>query len=147
MANGKAGDPQFQPVSPGLNYPAFSPDGKWLAYTSPESGTREVYVRPAPDSDGATSNGRWQISNNGGDLPHWSRDGRTLVYQAGESPDDRRLHGAGRHLRSRDAARVDRQLPNAEQWDLSPDGKRVIALMPVEAERAPQADHDSEPGW
>ena len=52
--------------------PAFSPDGRWLAYTSDESGTLEVYVRPfvAP---GGGAGGRWQISTGGGMFPVWSR--------------------------------------------------------------------------
>jgi serine/threonine-protein kinase len=63
--------------------PALSPDVRWLAYTSNESGINEVYVRPFPDAQG----GRWQISNGGGSEPRWSRDGRELFYLDG----DRRL--------------------------------------------------------
>ncbi|HXY70399.1 MAG TPA: protein kinase [Gemmatimonadales bacterium] len=57
-------------------HPAVSPDGRWLAYTSNESGANEVYVRPFPDTQGA----RWQVSNGGGDEPRWSPDGRELYY-------------------------------------------------------------------
>jgi eukaryotic-like serine/threonine-protein kinase len=53
----------------------FSPDGRWLAYVSAESGRPEVYVEPAP----ATGD-RWQVSTNGGAEPHWSRDTRELFY-------------------------------------------------------------------
>jgi serine/threonine-protein kinase len=56
--------------------PAFSPDGRWLAYESNESGTNEVYVRPFPGPGG-----RWQISTGGGRLPRWSRDGRELLFE------------------------------------------------------------------
>ncbi len=59
--------------------PALSPDGRWLAYTSDESGINEVYVRPFPN----TTTGRWQASNGGGTEPRWSRDGRTLFYLDG----------------------------------------------------------------
>ena len=59
--------------------PALSPDGRWLAYTSNESGNTEVYVRPFPDAQG----GRWQVSNGGGSEPLWSRDGRELFYLDG----------------------------------------------------------------
>ncbi len=55
-------------------HPALSPDGRWLAYTSNESGVNEVYVRPFPN----TASGRWQVSNGGGSQPRWSSDGRTL---------------------------------------------------------------------
>jgi serine/threonine-protein kinase len=56
--------------------PAVSPDGRWIAYTSDESGTSEVYVRPFP----ATGGGRWQVSNGGGSSPRWSPAGRELFY-------------------------------------------------------------------
>ena len=57
-------------------HPALSPDGKWLAYASNESGTNEVYVRPFPEPGG----GRWQVSNGGGSQPVWSPDGRELFF-------------------------------------------------------------------
>jgi Tol biopolymer transport system component len=60
----------------------FSPDGRWVAYSSDESGRLEVYVQPFP-STGA----KWQISNDGGHEPSWRRDGRELFYLSG----DRRL--------------------------------------------------------
>ncbi|MGE0353557.1 MAG: protein kinase [Gemmatimonadales bacterium] len=56
--------------------PEVSPDGRWLAYASNESGVNEIYVRPFPRTDG----GRWQVSNGGGITPRWSRDGRELFY-------------------------------------------------------------------
>ena len=62
-------------------HPAVSPDGRWLAYTSIESGENEVYVRPFP----ATTGARWQVSNGGGSQPRWSSDGRVLFYRDGNS--------------------------------------------------------------
>jgi Tol biopolymer transport system component len=62
-------------------HPAVSPDGRWLAYASNESGTNEVYVRPFP----STTGGRWQVSNGGGIEPRWSGDGRELYYLDGTS--------------------------------------------------------------
>ena len=56
--------------------PVISPDGRWLAYDSLESGRTEVYVRPFPAVDQA----RWQISVNGGIEPRWSPDGRELFF-------------------------------------------------------------------
>jgi Tol biopolymer transport system component len=61
-------------------WPALSPDGRWLAYTSDESGRFEVYVRPYPNVNA----GRWQVSPNGGGSPHWSHTGRELFYENGE---------------------------------------------------------------
>jgi eukaryotic-like serine/threonine-protein kinase len=59
----------------------FSPDGRWVAYTSNESGTYELYVRefkapPGPTEEG----GKWQISNGGGVYPTWRSDGKELAY-------------------------------------------------------------------
>jgi Tol biopolymer transport system component len=55
----------------------FSPDGRFVAYTSNEYGAREVFVRTFPDPGG-----RWQVSKNGGSQPHWRRDGKELFYLA-----------------------------------------------------------------
>jgi Tol biopolymer transport system component len=57
--------------------PALSPDGKWLAYQSNESGRPEIYVRPFP----ATSTGRWQVSTSGGFAAVWGRNGRELFFE------------------------------------------------------------------
>jgi eukaryotic-like serine/threonine-protein kinase len=59
--------------------PEVSPDGRWLAYQSNESGQPEVYVRPYPNVDG----GRWQISTKRGSRPAWSRNGRELFFLDG----------------------------------------------------------------
>ncbi len=54
----------------------ISPDGRWMAYQSNESGQDEIYVRPFPDVDG----GRWQVSTGGGTRPLWARSGKELFY-------------------------------------------------------------------
>lgn len=70
-------------VTPFLNsrfyegYPEISPDGKWMAYVSDESGRKEVYVRPFPRGDG-----KWQISPAGGNQPFWGRNGECLFYRS-----------------------------------------------------------------
>ena len=59
----------------------FSPDGKWVAYSSDESGRREVYVQGfAPDRVPAAAVGKWLISATGGDKPRWSHDGAEIYY-------------------------------------------------------------------
>lgn len=60
------------------NTPMLSPNGRWLAYASNESGQNEIYVRTFPDVSG----GRWQASTGGGQEPLWSRDGRELFYRS-----------------------------------------------------------------
>ena len=57
-------------------WPDLSPDGRWVAYASDESGMFEIYVKPFPDVD----QGKWQISTEGGNWPVWSPDGRELYY-------------------------------------------------------------------
>ena len=55
----------------------FSPDGRWVAYESNESGRYEIYVQPFPGPGG-----KWQVSTNGGTAPVWRRDGKELFYVA-----------------------------------------------------------------
>jgi Tol biopolymer transport system component len=57
----------------------FSPDGRWLAYVSNESGRYEVYVQPYPGPGG-----KWQISTEGGTEPAWNPNGRELFYRSGD---------------------------------------------------------------
>jgi serine/threonine-protein kinase len=63
--------------SPNQNNGDISPDGKWLAYESNESGQSEIYVRPFPKVE----EGRQQVSNGGGSRPVWARNGRELFYE------------------------------------------------------------------
>jgi dipeptidyl aminopeptidase/acylaminoacyl peptidase len=58
--------------------PALSPDGRWIAYESDETGKREVYVRPYPDVD----SGKWQVSTDGGTEPLWAPDNSRLYFLA-----------------------------------------------------------------
>jgi dipeptidyl aminopeptidase/acylaminoacyl peptidase len=53
----------------------FSPDGRWIAFTSDQSGREEVYVVPFPGPGGM-----WQISTEGGNSPRWRRDGTEIFY-------------------------------------------------------------------
>jgi Tol biopolymer transport system component len=58
----------------------ISPDGRWVAYASAETGRSEIYVRPFP-----TGNSKWPISSDGGSSPHWADDGNELLYLGGPS--------------------------------------------------------------
>jgi serine/threonine protein kinase/Tol biopolymer transport system component len=55
--------------------PAFSPDGKWLAYANNETGRMEIYIQPFPSGAG-----RWQVSTAGGSKPNWRKDGKELYF-------------------------------------------------------------------
>jgi Tol biopolymer transport system component len=74
-----AGDARPQPLVTSAfdEYGAtWSPDRRWLAYQSDESGRAEIYVR-----DVSSGGGRWQVSTTGGEEPHWAPDGRALYYR------------------------------------------------------------------
>ena len=58
-------------------FPTFSPDGRWLAYQSDESGQNEIYVSPFPGAGG-----KWPISSGGGAHPTWSKNRKELFYLA-----------------------------------------------------------------
>ena len=67
---------------------AISPDGKWAAFTSLESGLADVFVRPFPNPDG----GVVKVSSGGGQLARWSGDGRTIYYQSLDGKTIRAVH-------------------------------------------------------
>jgi Tol biopolymer transport system component len=75
------GDPKPRPVVNSTAYeggPQFSPDGRWIAYASNESGSFQIYVRPFPGPDRKV-----QISTEGGSHPLWNRRGHELFYRYG----------------------------------------------------------------
>ncbi len=113
--------------------PKISPDNRWVAYSSAESGYFEIYVR-ALSPEGKAVGGKWPVSNGGGISPMWSRHTGELFYQGL----DRRIHVAPY------AVSGDSFLPGkARIWcetrmggaglstmfDVAPDGKRVLALL------------------
>jgi WD40 repeat protein len=65
----------FLKTNASLNHAQFSPDGKWVAYSSNESGRWEVYVTSFPDA-----RGKWQVSTNGGEQPRWRGDGKEIYF-------------------------------------------------------------------
>jgi serine/threonine protein kinase/dipeptidyl aminopeptidase/acylaminoacyl peptidase len=117
--------------------PAFSPDGRWLAYQSTESGNYEVYARPFPGPGG-----KWQISTGGGLIPKWSRNGKELFY----STLDNKIMMVT-YTASGDSFHADRpqlwspgqftERGNAYSFDLHPDGKRFAVLKAPGTEQAP----------
>ncbi len=60
-------------------YPYFSPDGKWVAYQSNESGREEIYVQSFP-----VASGKFQVSNGGGADPSWRADGKEIYYRSAD---------------------------------------------------------------
>ena len=111
-------------------YPQVSPDGRWLAYQSNESGREEVYVRPFPEVDGG---GRWQVSNNGGDSPLWSPDGQELFYRNADAvvavaveTEPTFKPGNPETLFQGPFFSYGNVGMRFTVWDISPDGKRFI---------------------
>ena len=120
--------------------PAISPDSRWVAYTSDESGNFEVYVVPfSPQTNTVT--GKWRVSNGGGINPVWSRSRPELFYN---DHDHRVLVAAyaasnGSFLTEKSRVWSEIRLGDTtlfSPFDLALDGKRVLALMGIEDSRA-----------
>jgi len=112
--------------------PTLSPDGRWLAYQSDESGREEIYVRPFPNID----DDKRPVSDNGGEEPRWSRDGTELFYK---NPAGQLV--ATRVVTEPNFVVVDREAlfsVAADQWgwefcchaayDVHPDGERFLMI-------------------
>ena len=139
----KAGTPeQFIKSAFGDQWPSISPDGRWLAYQSNQSGKFEVYVRAFPPS-ATSSGGQWQVSNNGGTFPHWSRTGQ-LVYQSADQLMIVSYSVNGPTFIAGKPRVWIASLSGASGngWDLDPDGKRVVALIPEGTAKAPPPEHE-----
>jgi serine/threonine-protein kinase len=137
----RAGKPEVFLQTPFTErHPTFSPDGHWLAYDSNDSGATQVYVRAFPDKGG-----KWQISNGNGIYPEWSRSGRELFFRT----DDNHIMAAAYTVKGdsfvADKPRVwsEKRIANSgpagTNYDVAPDGKRIVALMPADAPEAQQA--------
>jgi eukaryotic-like serine/threonine-protein kinase len=112
----------------------FSPDGKWIAYLSDESGRSEVYVQSFP-----LTGAKWQISTNGGFIPRWRRDGKELFYISADHKMmsvDVSAGSAGFEVKAAKAlfdAPVD--VANAlttNRYEVSADGQRFLINAPAE---------------
>ncbi len=78
---GGSGEPDPLVASPAFEAGGYlSPDGRWIAYSSDESGRLEIYVRPFPNVD----DGQWQLSTDGGTEASWALDGRELFFRNGD---------------------------------------------------------------
>jgi Tol biopolymer transport system component len=122
-------------------YPAFSPDDRWLAYSSNESGEFQIYVRAFPD------NGRkWRISSSGGHYPQWSRTGDELFFRNADNQIMVTTARANGTSFLTDAPRLWSEarlaVGGARNFAVAPDGTRIAALMPAEASKPQNAAND-----
>jgi len=112
----------------------FSPDGRWVAYDSNESGLREVYVRSFADPSR-----KWAVSPGGGRRPRWSRDGRELYFQG---LNERQVMVAAVQTQPTFRAEPPQLLFESEHplglWDVMPDGQRFVAEL--EGEEQPELE-------
>jgi len=138
----KAGEPeQFLKTSFTEQDPTFSRDGRWLAYSSTESGRNEVYVRAFP-SPASGQGGKWQISNNGGDRPFWLRKGHELVYSSGSALMTVRYTVSGDTFVADKPRMWIEKLGKIRAGDIAPDGKRMLVLRPVVSAEPPKQEHE-----
>ncbi len=119
----------------GEAFAMFSPDGRWLAYMSNESGSPEIYVTAFPKPGR-----KWQISTSGGQSPRWTENGSEIVYHASDGTLIAvRIEPRGGGLLIGEASplfNTGLQPSGQPLWALSPDGERVLAMETV-------SDHDA----
>jgi serine/threonine protein kinase len=137
----KPGKPTVFLNSPFIEgHAAFSPDGRWLAYISTESGRREVFVRPFPGPGG-----KWQVSTGGGTFPTWARNRKELFYRASDGT----LMVAA-FAAEEDSFNAEKPRPwspahipfraGIRTFDLHPDGQRVAVPRAVEEQAVVKQD-------
>lgn len=148
LSDGKASQPsRFHPDSTSAELqPVVSPDGKWLAYTSDQSGTYEIYVSPI-----SGPGGKFRVSTKGGRLPKWSRNGRELFYV---ELNPRRLMAADISPQPSFQCSAPRPLfiirndNGPAYYDVAPDGKRFLVLTPQPGPgAAPPTTFATVTGW
>ncbi|HSC27442.1 MAG TPA: protein kinase [Vicinamibacterales bacterium] len=133
--NGEGREEPFLQTDAAERLGRLSPDGRWMAYVSNESGQDEVYVRPFPPATG-----QWQISTAGGTEPRWRRDGRELFYLA---PGHRLMA-----VQVKPGSRFDRGVPGFlfeapmiadRSWgyDVTADGQQFVVAVDVGSQTPP----------
>ena len=124
--------PLFASPSAGESAAAFSPDGRYIAYQTTETGTDEVVVETFPPGGG-----KWQISTGGGSMPVWSHDGRILYFVSGQSlmavdADTRGVFSPG-PPRALFSGPYDLRTVIQRNYDVGPDGRFVMVKRLVSA--------------
>lgn len=117
-------------VGSGGQAPAISPDGRWLAYSSNESGTEEIYVTTFP-----VPGARWPISSGGGTAPQWAKNGKSIYYVSGLTLTRADLNtdqGVAVLSRTPMFSGIPSLGRAAREYDLTPDGKHFLLASPLD---------------
>jgi Tol biopolymer transport system component len=118
-----------------LDQAQFSPDGRWIAYRSRESGSWEVFVQPFP------ANGKkWQISNSGGTEPEWRGDGKELFYYSGSALMSVEIRANGGELEAAVPTAlfsIRLGIQGRQRWVVTKDGQKFLILVPEERKAGP----------
>ncbi len=134
------GEPVLQPLLAGdfqETNPQISPDGRWLAYASDESGQREIYVSPFPNA----AEGKWRVSRDGGTEPLWAEDGRELFYRNGSavfavSVDTSSAFASGEPQLLFTGPYYRTALNRGHTYDAMPDGQKFVMIRESETDAA-----------
>ena len=115
----------------------FSPNGKWVAYRSMESGRMEVYVQGFT-LDSSHARGKWQVSITGGEVPRWRRDGKELYYEFNNSyfevdvKTDGASFEAGIPRLLFEVPTIENNTGGGQPFVVTHDGQRFLVLTPAE---------------
>jgi serine/threonine protein kinase/Tol biopolymer transport system component len=118
----------------------ISPDGRWAAYESAESGREEIYIVPYP-----ARGGKWQVSTDGGIQPRWSRNGRELFYR-------RRNSFVAVSVLTAPGVRISQPIALFEgsyrpAFDVAPDARRFLMLKAVDADPSTSTEFHVVVNW
>lgn len=113
--------------------PSISPDGKWLAYGSYETGREEVYVRSL-----TPSGGRWQISASGGTRPLWAKNGRELFFRSHDTVMSATIQTEPQFTAGTPQALFPYHYrESGHDYDVTPDGRHFIFIKPSNTQAGP----------
>ena len=136
---------QPEPAFQNGSLPAISPDGRFVAYASSQSGRSEIYVMPFPAAkkNEEPKTGRWTISNEGGNWPLWPQSGREIFYIG----PDRRIRAAAYTIKGDSFApekprvwseRVLADVGANPNFDMDSSGKRAVVMVDAGGESKPE---------
>ena len=120
--------------------PAFSPDARWVAYESDESGQFEVYLTPFPDPSR-----KWQVSTGGGTQAVWSPNGRELFYRNGDAVMAVTVSANAELALGKPTRLFERRF--LDGFDVTPDGQRFVMVIPNESAPPPPTQLNLVLNW